>query len=57
MIEVKAETGNTKSTKNILAHPEKYHVSGAIKLGNYNIGRNKEILTLPLYMGFLLTEY
>jgi predicted AAA+ superfamily ATPase len=57
LIEVKAETGNTKSTKSILSHPEKYHVSGAIKLGNYNIGRNKEILTLPLYMGFLLTEY
>ena len=57
LIEVKATTGNTKSAKTILAHPEKYHVSGAIKLGEYNIGRNDRILTIPLYMGFLLTEY
>ena len=55
LIEVKASTGNTKSTKTILAHPEKYHVAGAIKLGDYNIGRTEKILTLPLYMGFLLT--
>ena len=57
LIEVKATTGNAKSTKTILAHPEKYHVAGAIKLGDYNIGRSDQILTLPLYMGFLLTEY
>ena len=57
LIEVKATTGNTKSAKTILAHPEKYHVSGAIKLGDYNIGRNGKMLTIPLYMGFLLTEY
>jgi len=57
LIEVKATTGNAKSVKTLLAHPEKYHVSGAIKLGEYNIGRADRILTLPLYMGFLLTEY
>ena len=57
LLEVKANSGNTKSTKTILAHPEKYHVSSAIKLGNYNVGREGKILTLPLYMGFLLTEY
>ncbi len=54
LIEVKAATGNIKSTKTILNHPEKYHVKNAIKLGNYNIGRNGQILTLPLYMAFLL---
>ena len=57
LIEVKATTGNAKSVKTILAHPEKYHVSGAIKLGGYNIGRKDRMLTIPLYMGFLLTEY
>ena len=57
LIEVKATTGNTKSTKTVLAHPEKYHVSGAVKLGEYNVGRNDKILTIPMYMGFLLTEY
>lgn len=57
LIEVKSTTGNAKSAKTILAHPEKYHVAGAIKLGDYNIGRSDKMLILPLYMGFLLTEY
>ncbi len=57
LVEVKAATGNTKSTKTILHHPEKYHVSSAIKLGDYNVGRSGQILTLPLYMAFLLREY
>lgn len=34
LVEVKAKDGNTKSTKTILAHPEKYHVTHAIKLGD-----------------------
>lgn len=55
LVEVKAATGNTKSTKTILRHPEKYHVYHAIKLGDYNVGRTEQILTLPLYMAFLLT--
>ena len=57
LIEVKATTGNTKSTKTILSHPEKYKVEGAIKLGDYNVGRNEKILTIPTYMGFLLNEF
>lgn len=57
LIEVKANSGNVKSTKTVLSNPEKYHVHRAIKLGRYNIGRNDKILSLPLYMGFLLTEY
>lgn len=57
LIEVKSTSGNVKSTKTVLTHPEKYHVAGAIKLGNYNVGRNGNILTIPLYMGFLLREF
>ena len=57
LVEVKATNGNTKSAKTILAHPEKYHVAGVIKLGQYNVGKVDEILTIPLYLGFLLTEY
>ena len=56
LLEVKATTGNVKSTKTILIHPEKYHVNSAIKLGDYNIGQQGQILTLPLYIGFLLTQ-
>ena len=54
LVEVKAANGNTKSTRTILKHPEKYHVYDAIKLGDYNVGRSDMILTLPLYMAFLL---
>lgn len=56
LVEVKAASGNTKSTKTILRHPEKYHVYHAIKLGDYNVGCSEQILTLPLYMAFLLNE-
>jgi hypothetical protein len=33
-----------------------YHVNHAIKLGNYNVGRDGDILTIPLYMGFLVKD-
>ncbi len=55
-IEVKATDGNAKSLKTVMKHPEKYHIEQAIKLGDYNIGRNGNVLTLPLYMAFLLRE-
>lgn len=54
LLECKATSGNVKSTKTILKHPEKYHVSHAIKLGDYNIGQTDNMLILPLYMGFLI---
>lgn len=57
LVEMKASNGNTKSTRTILAHPEKYHMSQAIKLGDYNVGCNEQLLTLPLYMAFMLKEY
>lgn len=56
LLEVKADSGNVKSTKTILKHSEKYHVYHAIKLGDYNVGRNDQMLTLPLYMAFLLNQ-
>ena len=40
----------------VMSHPEKYHVTSAIKLGDYNIGRKDLLLTLPMYMAFLLKE-
>jgi predicted AAA+ superfamily ATPase len=56
LLECKAKTGNSKSAKTLLAHPEKYHVYHLIKLGDYNVGATESTLTLPLYMGFLLDE-
>ena len=54
VIECKATTGNAKSLKTVMSHPEKYHVFHALKFGDYNIGRNGAILTLPFYMAYLL---
>ena len=56
LLECKANTGNAKSVKTILSHPDKYHVHTAVKLGDYNIGRSEQLLTLPLYMAFLLSD-
>lgn len=56
LVEVKAQSGNVKSSKTILAHPEKYHVNRLVKLGDYNVGRQDKMLVLPLYMAFLLTQ-
>lgn len=56
LVEVKAATGNTKSTKTILKNHDVYHVDSAIKLGDYNVGRSDNLLTLPFYMAFLLNE-
>ena len=55
-VECKATTGNAKSMSTVLKHPEKYHVTNAIKLGDYNIGRKEQLLTIPMYMTFLLTS-
>ncbi len=55
-VECKATTGNAKSMRTVLKHPEKYHITSALKLGDYNIGRSDNLLTLPMYMIFLLTE-
>ena len=56
LVECKASTGNSKSMRTVLAHPEKYHVSHAIKIDDYNVGRDGALLTIPFYMAFLLTE-
>jgi hypothetical protein len=55
-LECKARTGNAKSLQTVLKHPEHYHVNQALKVGDYNVGRNGKLLTLPFYMTFLLTE-
>ena len=55
-VECKATTGNAKSMRTVLEHPEKYHVTSALKMGDYNIGRSGQLLTMPMYMAFLLTD-
>lgn len=53
-LEVKARTAQAKSAQTVLKHPEKYGVKQIIKFGDYNVGRKGQLLTLPLYMQFLL---
>ena len=53
-LEVKAKSSKAKSARTVLNHPEKYHVKQIIKFGDYNIGREGHLLTLPSYMQFLL---
>lgn len=56
-VEVKAARGNAKSLKTILKNTDVYHLDSALKLGDYNIGEENGVLTLPFYLAFLLTEY
>lgn len=55
-VEVKAKTGKTKSMSTVLKNKAVYHVDKGIKLGQYNVGREGDVLTLPLYMGFLIKD-
>lgn len=56
VLEVKARTGKSKSMATVLRNKDVYHVNSAIKLGQYNVGRDGEVLTIPLYMGFLVKD-
>ena len=53
-IEAKAKTGNTKSSKTILKHPEHYGKTKLIKIRDYNISEEGDIITIPHYMTFVL---
>lgn len=53
-LEIKSNSGKAKSLKTVLKNKNIYHINQAIKLGQYNVGREGEVLTLPLYMGFLI---
>ena len=52
--EVKATSGKAKSLKTVLRHPETYQIRHALKFGDYNVGRDGAVLTLPAYMAAFL---
>ena len=56
VLEVKAKSGKAKSLKTVIKNKSVYHVNNAFKLGKYNVGREEEILTIPIYMGFLIKD-
>lgn len=53
-LEVKAQTAKAKSLLSALKNKPVYHLNQGIKYGDYNVGRDGAILTVPSYMGFLL---
>lgn len=56
ILEIKAKSGKAKSLKTVLKNKNIYHVNRAIKFGKYNVGREGDVLTVPLYMGFLIKD-
>lgn len=55
LIEVKARSGNTKSSKTILNDNAKYkEVNNLIKIGSYNIEKTNNIMTIPYYLTFMV---
>ena len=56
ILEAKAKSGKAKSMSTVLKNKNVYHVKSAIKLGQYNVGREGDVLTIPLYMGFLIKD-
>ena len=59
LLEVKAKTGNTKSSKTVMNHPDHYGKTKLIKIGDYNVSENDDIITIPHYLAFVLgkTKY
>ena len=53
-VEVKAKNAQAKSISTVRKHPEKYGVKHFLKFGDYNVGRDGNLLTLSTYMQFLL---
>ena len=53
-VEVKARSAQAKSFSTVRKHKDKYGVQHFIKFGDFNVGRDGDLLTLPNYMQFLL---
>ena len=54
LIEAKALTGNVKSSKTIMKNPDHYGKTKLIKIGDYNISQEGDIITIPHYLTFAL---
>ena len=56
LIEAKSTTGNTKSSKQIMKNPNHYGKTKLIKIGDYNISEDGDIVTIPHYLTFILVK-
>ena len=54
LIETKAKSGNTKSSKTVMSNPNHYGKTKLIKIGDYNISEQGDIITIPHYLSFAI---
>ena len=54
LIEAKTKNGKTKSSKTIMSNPDHYGKTKLIKIGDYNVGVENDVLSIPHYMTFLI---
>ncbi len=57
ILEVKSVTGNAKSAKTVMAHPEHYGETRLIRITAANVGCENGVLTIPHYMAHLLFKW
>lgn len=57
LVEAKAKTGNTKASKTVMKHPEHYGKTKLIKIGDYNVSEEGDIVTIPHYLTFALGKF
>ena len=54
LVEVKTKSGNTKSAKTVMKNANHYGKTKLLKIGNYNISEEEDIITIPHYLVFVL---
>ena len=54
LVEVKKKNGNTKSAKTIMKNADHYGKTKLLKIGDYNISEEGDIITIPHYLTFIL---
>lgn len=54
LIEAKAKSGRTKSSKTVMSNTEHYGKTKLIKIGDYNISEIGDIVTIPHYLTYIL---
>ncbi len=54
LIEAKAKNGRTKSSKTVMTHPDHYGKTRLIKIGDYKVSFENDILSIPHYLTFLI---
>lgn len=54
ILEVKAVTGNSKSAKTVMKHPEHYGETRLVRIKDSNIAYEEGVLTIPHYLAHLL---